>query len=53
MVKITSENLAKQNGVYDRKGSFTQGKDADILPVDNKLTIKYTICLDDIAFKGE
>ncbi|GGN66589.1 hypothetical protein GCM10007971_36790 [Oceanobacillus indicireducens] len=49
---MTSENPTKQIGVYDRKGSITQGKVADILLVDNKLTIKYTICRDDIAFKG-
>lgn len=50
---MASENPAKQIGVYDRKGSITQGKDADILLIDNKLTIRYTICRDDIAFKGE
>lgn len=40
IVKMASENPAKQIGVYDRKGGITQGKDADILLVDDPLTIK-------------
>lgn len=44
VVKMAAVNPAKQIGVYDRKGSLTEGKDADILLVDEELNIEYTIC---------
>lgn len=44
IIKMTAENSAKQIGVYDRKGSITIGKDADLLLVDKKFNIKHTIC---------
>lgn len=44
IIKMTAENPAKQIGVYDRKGSITIGKDADLLLIDEKLNIKQTIC---------
>lgn len=53
VVKMASVNPAKQINVYDRKGSITEGKDADILLVDDELNIKYTICRGVIAFEGE
>jgi len=53
VVKMASINPAKQIGVYDRKGSITTGKDADILLVDDDLNIKYTICRGEIAMEGE
>ena len=52
VVKMASVNPAKQIGVYDRKGSITVGKDADILLVDVELNIQYTICRGEIAFSN-
>lgn len=43
IIKMASESPAKQIGVFDRKGSITVGKDADILVVNKNLDIKYTI----------
>lgn len=53
IVQMASVNPAKQIGVYDRKGSITVGKDADLLLVDDDLNIKYTFCCGEIAFRGE
>lgn len=52
IIQMASVNPAKQAGVYDRKGSITVGKDADILLVDAKLNIKYTICRGIVAHIG-
>ncbi|KGX88182.1 N-acetylglucosamine-6-phosphate deacetylase [Pontibacillus litoralis] len=51
LVKLTSVNAAKQIGVYDRKGSITPGKDADIVLVDKELQIEMTICKGIISFE--
>lgn len=53
IIEMASVNPAKQIGLYERKGSITEGKDADILLVDDHLNIRYTICRGAIAFKGE
>lgn len=53
IVKMASINPAKQIGVYNRKGSIAVGKDADLLLVDDDLTIKYTLCRGEIAYRGE
>ncbi|MEJ8764347.1 N-acetylglucosamine-6-phosphate deacetylase [Oceanobacillus sp. HCA-5259] len=52
IIQMASVNPAKQAGVYDRKGSITVGKDADLLIVDAELNIKYTICRGIIAHIG-
>lgn len=51
VVKMASVNPAKQIGVFDRKGSISVGKDADILLLDGDWNIKYTITRGEIAFK--
>ncbi len=51
IIKMSAENPAKQINIFDRKGSITVGKDADILLVDENLTIKYTICRGVIAYE--
>lgn len=51
IIKMASMNPAKQIGVYDRKGSIETGKDADILLLDEKYNIRYTICKGKIAYK--
>jgi len=52
IVKMASENPAKQINVFDRKGSIALGKDADILLIDEELNIEYTLCKGVIAFEG-
>lgn len=52
IIKMTSENPAKQIGVFKRKGSIAKGKDADLLIVDDDLQIMYTICRGEISFQG-
>ncbi|WP_068673482.1 N-acetylglucosamine-6-phosphate deacetylase [Oceanobacillus sp. Castelsardo] len=53
IVKMASENPAKQIGVFDRKGTIEIGKDADILLLDEQLHIKYTISCGVVSYKGE
>jgi len=53
IIEMTSVNPAKQLGVYDRKASIAEGKDADVLLVDDELNLKYTICRGVIAYKEE
>jgi N-acetylglucosamine-6-phosphate deacetylase len=53
VIKMASSNPAKQLGVFERKGSITEGKDADILLVDDKFTVTYTFCRGKMAYKGE
>lgn len=40
IVKMASENPAKYIGVYDRKGSIEEGKDADLLIIDGLWNLK-------------
>lgn len=53
IMEMTSANPAKQLGIFDRKGSIREGKDADLLLVDDDLNIKYTICRGIVAYKEE
>ena len=53
VIEMASMNPAKQIGIFDRKGSIKQGKDADLLVVDDQLNINYTICGGVIGFAGE
>ena len=52
IIQMASVNPAKQASVYGRKGSITEGKDADLLIVDANLNIKYTICRGVVAYNG-
>ncbi len=51
VIKLASENPAKQIGVFDRKGSIKIGKDADIVLLDEDHSIALTICRGKIAYK--
>ncbi|MFC0469851.1 N-acetylglucosamine-6-phosphate deacetylase [Halalkalibacter kiskunsagensis] len=53
LIEMASSNPAKQLQLYDRKGSLAVGKDADLLLVDDDLSIHYTICQGKVAYKGE
>lgn len=44
VVKMTSASVAKLMGIYDRKGSIREGKDADIVIVDKGFNVLRTIC---------
>jgi N-acetylglucosamine-6-phosphate deacetylase len=50
-VKMTSVNPAKQLKVYDRKGSVSVGKDADLTILSGDLQVDLTICRGQIAYK--
>jgi N-acetylglucosamine-6-phosphate deacetylase len=51
IILMTSTNPAKQIGVYDRKGSISQGKDADIVVLDEDNRVVLTLCRGKIAYK--
>lgn len=52
IVKMSSVNPAKQIGVYDRKGSLSIGKDADIVVLDENYEVLMTFCRGKISFTG-
>ncbi|MBX0357148.1 N-acetylglucosamine-6-phosphate deacetylase [Halobacillus sp. Nhm2S1] len=53
LVKMTSANAARELGVYDRKGSITKGKDADLVLLDEKGCVVTTICRGIISYNCE
>lgn len=52
-IKMSSTTPAKELKVYDRKGSITIGKDADIVILDEQLEIIMTLCKGKLAYKKE
>lgn len=52
IVRMSSVNPAKQIGVYDRKGSLSIGKDADIVVFDENNEVLMTFCRGKISFTG-
>jgi N-acetylglucosamine-6-phosphate deacetylase len=50
-VQMASVNPAKQLKVYDRKGTISAGKDADITILSNEYQVELTICRGEIAYK--
>lgn len=42
-IKMASENPAKVIGIYDRTGSISEGKDADVAILDKDLNVRTTI----------
>ncbi|MBO1005430.1 N-acetylglucosamine-6-phosphate deacetylase [Pseudogracilibacillus auburnensis] len=51
IIQMASVNPAKQIHLFDQKGSIKEGKDADILLVNDELNIKYTICRGMVAYE--
>jgi N-acetylglucosamine-6-phosphate deacetylase len=43
-VKMASENPAKVLGIFDKKGSISIGKDADLVVLDEHFNVVMTIC---------
>lgn len=51
-VYCATYNPAKRIGVEDRKGSIAEGKDADLVVLDDSLDIKYVIKNGEIKYKN-
>ncbi|WP_299091319.1 N-acetylglucosamine-6-phosphate deacetylase [uncultured Metabacillus sp.] len=49
-IKMASENPAKQLNVFDRKGSISVGKDADIVVLDEQMDVYMTLCKGKVAY---
>lgn len=50
-IAMSSSNPAKELGIYDRKGSITIGKDADIVVLDDNDDVMMTFCRGQLAFR--
>lgn len=51
LVKMSSSNTAKHLQVFDRKGSLTAGKDADIVIVNDNIEVFATVCRGKLAYQ--
>jgi N-acetylglucosamine-6-phosphate deacetylase len=49
-VRMASENPARSIGIFDRKGSFEAGKDADIVVLDEDLSVRMTMMRGQVAY---
>src|SRR5690606_24949073 len=49
-IKLSAENAARRLGVFNRKGSLDQGKDADIVLVTDDFGVRYTFCRGRMSF---
>ncbi|MBM7653842.1 N-acetylglucosamine-6-phosphate deacetylase [Neobacillus cucumis] len=52
-VEMAAVNPAKQLNVFDRKGSISEGKDADLVILDENLDVYMTLCRGQVAFLKE
>ncbi|MGG5254815.1 N-acetylglucosamine-6-phosphate deacetylase [Neobacillus sp. SM06] len=52
-IEMASVNPAKQLNLYDRKGSLSVGKDADIVLLNQESEVCMTFCRGKLAFKRE
>ncbi len=52
-IRMASENPARSIGVFDRKGSISQGKDGDFVIFNDDLSVHMTIVRGEIVYKGE
>lgn len=52
-VEMAAVNAAKQLNVYDRKGSISEGKDADIVILDENFDVYMTLCRGEVAYYKE
>lgn len=52
-VQLASSNPARQLNMFDRKGSISEGKDADLVVLDENLEVAMTFCRGVKAFERE
>lgn len=52
-IQMAAVNPAKQLNIYDKKGSITVGKDADLVILDQNLDVYMTFCKGQLAYKME
>ncbi|WP_026583522.1 N-acetylglucosamine-6-phosphate deacetylase [Bacillus sp. J33] len=52
-VRLASSNPARQLNICDRKGSISEGKDADLVVLDENLEVAMTFCRGVKAFERE
>ncbi|MBP2005166.1 N-acetylglucosamine-6-phosphate deacetylase [Halobacillus andaensis] len=52
LARITSTNAAEQLGIDDRKGKLEEGKDADLVLLDEDYRVVMTICRGILAYDG-
>jgi len=52
-VKLASENPAKQLKIFDRKGSIAEGKDADLVVLDEHFDVSMAFCRGVNSFKRD
>ncbi|RXT04376.1 N-acetylglucosamine-6-phosphate deacetylase [Ammoniphilus sp. CFH 90114] len=53
VIRMASENPARQLGVFNRKGSLLPGKDADVVVLDHEMKVRMTFCRGQLAFLQE
>ncbi|RIW34661.1 N-acetylglucosamine-6-phosphate deacetylase [Bacillus salacetis] len=53
VIQMASANPAKQLNLFDRKGSIHNGKDADIVILDEEMEVVMTFCRGRLAYKKE
>jgi N-acetylglucosamine-6-phosphate deacetylase len=51
IVKMTSVNAAKELNIFDRKGSLSKGKDADITVLTDDFNVYMTFCRGKMAYQ--
>jgi N-acetylglucosamine-6-phosphate deacetylase len=51
IVKMTSVNAAKELNIYDKKGSLSKGKDADITVITEDYNVYMTFCRGELAYR--
>ena len=53
IIRMTSENPAKLLRIYDRKGSIEDGKDADLVVIDENFNVVMTLCMGEIVYNKD
>lgn len=52
IIQMTAVNPAKQLNIFDRKGSIKEGKDADLVVINNDQEIVMTFCRGKVAYSS-
>ncbi|MED2971374.1 N-acetylglucosamine-6-phosphate deacetylase [Fictibacillus sp. B-59209] len=51
IIQMTAINQAKELGVYERKGSLTAGKDADVVVLNEEKDVIFTFCRGKLSYQ--